>query len=99
MSKVKELSEEKRVCHIEEMKEHLLRLVKDPACFYLDDSLSPEMQEKILEQILSLEGCEERPMFEYLENPLKSSLKLRRLGILSLFSGESISRRIRIETM
>ncbi len=67
MSKENELSQEKRMLHIEEMKEEVLRRVEDPECFYLDDSLSPEMQEKILEQILFMEECEERPMFEYLE--------------------------------
>jgi hypothetical protein len=67
MSKENELSQEKRMLHIEEMKEEVLRLVKDPECFYLDDSLSLEMQEKILEQILFMEGSEERPMSEYLE--------------------------------
>ena len=67
MSKGNALSQEKRMHHIEEMKEEVLRLVKNPECFFLDNSLSMEMQEKILEQILFMEGGEEKPMFEYLE--------------------------------
>ncbi|MBN2321780.1 MAG: hypothetical protein JXR49_22065 [Acidobacteria bacterium] len=67
MPDTKESDEEKRIRHIEEMKEQVLRLVEDPECFYLDDSLSLEVQEKFLERILFMEECDEQPLFEYLE--------------------------------
>ena len=67
MPETKESVEEIRKRHIEEMKEQVLRLVEDPECFYLDDSLSLEVQEKFLEQILFMERGEERPLSEYLE--------------------------------
>ena len=86
MSKENELSQEKRMLHIEEMKEEVLRRVEDPECFYLDDSLSPEMQEKILEQILFMEECDERPMFEYLEKGGISLTRPQDLGDTQLHS-------------
>ncbi len=67
MPETKESVQETRKRHIEDMKERVRRLVKDPECFYLDDSLSLELQEKFLEQILFMEGCDALPLFEYLE--------------------------------
>jgi hypothetical protein len=67
MSKGKALSEEERLRHVEEMKGRVLRLVKDPDCFYMDSSMDIELQEKFLEQILFMEECDEQPLFEYLE--------------------------------
>jgi len=59
--------EEKRIRHIEEMKEKVLGLVEDSDCFYMDDSLSLEMQEKFLERILFMEECDEQPLSDFLE--------------------------------
>ena len=75
MSDTKESVEEKRIRHIEEMKEKVLGMVEGPECFHLDDSLSLEIQEKFLEQILFMEGCDEQPLFEYLE---KGGIRLPR---------------------
>ena len=68
MAKTKELSEQKRKQHIQEMKEKLTRHLGSPACLYMDGLTSLKAQEEFLEHILFMEGVEERPLFDQLEN-------------------------------
>ena len=68
MAEAKDLSEQKRIQHIEEMKQKVLKLVGNPAFFNMDGLKSLEAQEKFLERILFMEEAEETPLTELLEN-------------------------------
>jgi len=68
MAEAKDLSERKRIQHIEEMKEQVLKLVENPEFLHLGGLISLEAQEKFLERILFMEGAEEKPLTELLEN-------------------------------
>jgi hypothetical protein len=53
--------------HIQKMKERLFKQGGDSMELFIKDSLAPDMKEKILESILSMEEAEERPLFDYLK--------------------------------
>ena len=68
MAEAEELSQKKRKQHIEEMKAQIIKITGDPECLYLDGLKSLKAQERFLEQILFMEGIEEKPLIEQLEN-------------------------------
>jgi hypothetical protein len=53
--------------HIQEMKERLHEKGGNSMELFIKDSLSPDIKERILESILSMEEAQERPLFDYLE--------------------------------
>ena len=68
MCKRKESSEQKRKAHIKEMMGKLARHSGNPECIYLGGLKSLKDQELFLENILFMEGVEEYPLFDQLEN-------------------------------
>jgi hypothetical protein len=59
-------TEQERKRHIEEMKREISALA-GPGNFGMSDSMSLELQERFLENILALEGANEEPLFDILE--------------------------------
>ena len=62
------MSEEQRKQHIVQMKKLLERHWGNPAFLNMDGLKNLEDQEKFLEHILSIEGIDEEPLFDQLEN-------------------------------
>jgi hypothetical protein len=67
MSKTKEMQEQKRKRHIQEMKERLQRHLRQAEVPFLGNFENSKKEEEFLEHILYMEGVDEQSLFDVLE--------------------------------
>jgi hypothetical protein len=68
MSKMKELQEDRTSQRIQEMKEQLRQIFGKDGLIYGSNFANPKQEEAFLEHILFMEGVEEQPLLDLLEN-------------------------------